>query len=156
MQEKQNSSDAQIYELGFHIVPSVAENDLPEIISKLKTIITENSAVVISEGFPQLKQLAYPIQKENSEGKKSWVKAYFGWVKFEVAKESIKKIEQVLKNDSQILRFLLVKTVKENTIYYSKSSLDVSKEARDDEVKPAIKEVSQEEIDKSIEELVIN
>lgn len=145
MQDKEK--DLQIYELGFHILPSVSESDLPEAFSKLKSVIIENGGAVISEGFPRTRSLSYPISACN--------KAYFGWIKFEAPKENIKKIEQIIKNDSQMLRFILVKTVKENTIHYFKFSAEPEKDEREP-VKQEVKEINQEEIDKSIEELVIN
>lgn len=148
--------DTQVYEVGFHILPTVEEGRLQEVLTRMKDLLALKNANVISEDFPKLRQLAFTITKESQGKNLKFNKAYFGAIKFEVAKESLPEIDKAVKNDAEILRYIIVKTVKENTVYYSKN-LEAVKEDGEDKVeeKPA-KEMSAEEIDKSIEELVIN
>ena len=82
-------------------------------------------------------------------------KAYFGWVKFEMDNKDIAAVKKSLDANENVLRFLLIKTVRENTLYGSKlvAAEEVAKKkatVKKEEKAPA----SQEEIDKSIDELI--
>jgi ribosomal protein S6 len=148
------TNEEQVYEVGFHIVPTVDEGRLQEVLGKIKEYLVEKSAKVISEDFPKLRPLAFNIAKEAQGNSQKYNKAYFGSLKFEVSNEAIPEINKAMKNDPEVLRFLIVKTVKENVVFYSKNQEATREEGSDKEVKP-VKEMSTEDIDKSIEELVI-
>lgn len=151
----ENKSDLQVYEVGFHILPTVEEGNLSEVLVKIKDVLSEKGANIISEDFPKLRQLAFAITKEAQGKNQVYNKAYFGSIKFEVEKEVLSEIEKAVKNNPEILRYIIIKTVKENIAYFSKNPEVVKEEGENRTEKPA-KEVSAEEIDKSIEELVIN
>jgi Ribosomal protein S6 len=42
---------------------------------------------------------------------------YFGWIKFELPADKVKELEKGLKLDDQLVRYLVVTTVRENTVY---------------------------------------
>ena len=42
--------------------------------------------------------------------------AYFGWIKFEISSLQVSELKNKLDIDSNFLRFLILKTVRENTI----------------------------------------
>lgn len=157
--EKQEGMGGQVYELGYHIVSTVAEENLPKEVEALKAIVLSDGGSLVSEGEPKLINLAYSMTKSVADIKKTFNTAYFGWLKFETKSELMPAIKKAVDANPNILRYLLIKTVRENTLYTPKlNSLKVGekeapktkKSIKTDEVKAT----SMEEIDKSIEELV--
>ncbi|MEI6528486.1 MAG: 30S ribosomal protein S6 [bacterium] len=147
----------QVYELGYHIVSTVAEENLPKELEVIKAIILKDGGSLITEGEPKLINLAYEMSKTVSDIKKKFNTAYFGWIKFETKSELIPEIKKAVDADNSILRYLLIKTVKENTmtvprIFEQRGESKPIKKAPKEEVKEA--PASIEDIDKSIDEMV--
>lgn len=164
MKEKDEILDeAQVYEIGFHILPTVPEEKLPEVVLKIKDSVTANGGEIVAEDFPKMRILSYEIKKRMETKYQSFNKAYFGWVKFEILPASIAKIKMEAENIQDILRFIIIKTVRENTIHTPKSPM-TNRSAGTEETKipgqaPILAEkieVSEAEIDKSIDELLID
>jgi len=89
--------------------------------------------------------------------KQKFNSAYFGWVKFETTPSQAKTIKEMLDKDEKLIRFILIKTVRENTMSVKKSY------SRQDGAKKKItlkteKEesvpIDEETIDKEIDALV--
>jgi ribosomal protein S6 len=153
-------NDPKIYEVGFHIVPIVSEGDLGARVTKIRDIIESSGGHVIADEYPKHMDLTYAMTKIASNKRSLYRTAYFGWTKFETDSASIKKIEKDLKEDEMILRFILVKTVRENTMAPKKALMakredGVEKIVREEKVeeKPVLTE---EELDKTIDDLVIS
>ncbi len=157
-------SEARIYEVGFHIVPLVAEENVSKEASEIKFLIEKQKGAMISEEMPRICPLAYTIAKTVDGKKHIFDKAYFGWIKFEVDATALPAIKEALEANQNILRFILVKTVRENTLT---SLQKIASQARMDkeggEKAPGVgaiaekdkKPVSVEEIDKSIDDLLV-
>ena len=109
-------SAARVYELGFHLLPTVAEADVPVQFSQLKSTIEKQGGTFISEGAPKLIKLAYSMSKTIKAEKKHYTNAYFGWVKFTLDPEKLEAVEKDIKAFDPMLRYLIVKTVTENTM----------------------------------------
>jgi len=161
--EKLEEGGGQVYELGYHIVSTVAEENLPKEVETLKAIILKDGGSLVSEGEPKLINLAYSMTKSVADIKKTFNTAYFGWLKFETKSELMPMIKKAVDQNPHVLRYLLIKTVRENTLYVPKLNVRaVNKEEAPVKAKKAIKteetKVSSrkdlEDIDKSIEELV--
>lgn len=105
----------RVYELGFHLVPTIGEDEVAVQFSHLKSLIEKRGGQFIAEEMPKFKNLAYPISKTVKAQKKSHLSSYFGWVKFEINPEEIIPLEKEIKAFGPMLRFLLIKTVAENT-----------------------------------------
>jgi ribosomal protein S6 len=153
------NNEEKIYEVGYHVISSIAEEGIPAEVEKIKAVLNKEKAVVISEETPKLRPLAYKIKKAFGGQYKTFDKSYFGWVKFELPEAGdIKKVDLALKGSDTMLRYIIIKTIRENTMYSPKITVFSEKESKvktavlkeDKEVKPA----SIEEIDKSIDELV--
>ena len=171
MEEKNNSdvlsededkdlAESKIYEIGYHIVPLVAQDNVPAEATKLKFEIEKHKGTIISEETPKLRVLAYEIPKMVSGNKHNFDKAYFGWIKFEALGDAIGKIKEFLEHEENILRFLLIKTVRESTLAPMQRIVTSMRAERDRAPREALKEkvdkkpASVEEIDKSIEKLL--
>jgi len=153
--EGEGRSDLNVYEVSFLVLPSVAEEKLPEIVSNLKATIEESGGLFVSEDFPKLIPLAYEMVVSSDAKKQKYNQGYFGWLKFEIGKDSINSIGEFLRANKNILRHLIVETVKENTLYSHKLLTKKPKERVSRKTGDIETNTPPEEIDKSIEDLVI-
>jgi ribosomal protein S6 len=155
------AEELQIYELGFHILPIIAEEKLEGEVSAIKSVIEKNGGLFIGEECsPKIIKLAYSMSKDINNKKTDFDTAYFSWVKFEANSSSINKMEEELKLVGNILRFLLIKSVRESKMISRKPNVlskpynpvpvsKVSKSNKEGEV------VSETQIDQAIDELII-
>ena len=148
----------QVYELGFHIVPTIAEEKVANVFGDIKALLEKNGAVFISEEYPKMRPLAYTMFKNEAGKNEKFNFSYFGWVKYELPKEATAEVKEKLEKNKEILRFLVIKTVRENTLYGHKLARKDGEKAEAPVVGVIPEEVvmaSDEEIDKTIEELVV-
>jgi ribosomal protein S6 len=159
MNEIKDENDNLIYEIGYHLLPTIDESEVPTEVSKIKSIIEENGGVIVSEEMPKMVVLAYDISKAINIKRQKFNKAYFGWVKFEADPAKVADIKNKVENIQNVLRFLIIKTVKENTIHVPKIPMfrkeNNNKEEKQEERVEKTK-ASEAEIDKSIDELVVD
>ena len=109
-------SDNGVYELGFLLVPDITEEKLPEVFGTLKDSILARGAVAISEEFPKHIPLAYTMEKTINNKIERFNNGYFGWIKFELEGLKVSELEASLRLRTDVIRHLLVSTVRENTI----------------------------------------
>lgn len=148
-----------VYEVGFHIVPAVSPESLPKEVDAIKAFLGKQGATIISEEFPKLRTLAYSMVKVIGQNRHTYDTAHFGWIKFEASKESVGEIEKFFQASEKVLRHLLIKTVRENTLYGGKI-IAQEESAREEAPKEAAKEsksagATPEDLDKSIDKLVV-
>lgn len=106
---------SRIYEVGYHIVSSVKEEDLDAIVSTMRNVIEKAGGSFIAEGAPVLMKLAYGMEAREGDRNIEYDKAYFGWIKFEANLGVAEALEEVLKRDNTILRHIVFRTVREET-----------------------------------------
>ncbi len=147
----------RVYELGYLMVPQVEEKDLPMEVGDLKGVIDAKGATTISEEFPKLINLAYEMTKVLNNKNVHFSNGYFGWIKFEASPDQVILLGEELKKYQKIIRFLLVKTVKENTLAGKRPFGGRSDMRRKPQVKKEGEEaqpINKEEIDREIDALV--
>ena len=66
----------QVYELGYHIVSTVAEENLSKEAEALKAIVLKDGGSLVSLGEPKLINLAYSMTKSVADTKKKFNTAY--------------------------------------------------------------------------------
>ncbi len=151
------TDSSKIYELGYILVASIPEEKIADEVASLKDLLTTNGAEVVSSEDPILIDLAYSMTKVVAAQRQKYSRGYFGWVKFEGEGEALAAIKKVLDLSSTMLRYLIVKTVRENTLLNGKMVL--RKEEREEVMaEEAIEgDVPLEvlEVDKAIDDLVI-
>ena len=110
-------AEPRIYELGYHIIPTVKEEDVEKIVGSIRSVIEKAGGSFIAEGAPSLIRLAYPMSALAVEGEKrvEYDRGYFGWIKFESAISVASSLMENLKSDANILRFGIFRTVREDT-----------------------------------------
>jgi ribosomal protein S6 len=141
----EQETESNVYEIGFHFVPTIAEDDVAVQFSHLKSMIEKRGGSFISEDFPKMIPLAYEISKTVKAQKKRYTNAYFGWVKFDLAADKVGELEKEVKAFEPVLRYLVISTVRENTLVVPKE--------RDGKEKKEDGEVDVVQLDKKIEEL---
>jgi ribosomal protein S6 len=161
-QEKIEKGDNMtVYEASYLLLPSLAESQVPGKAASLKDKLTSLGGQIISDENPVLIDLAYPMTKVVATVRHKESRGYFGWVKFEILPGEMENIKKAFDNDGEILRYLIIKTVRENTLLNGKMKLGrdekSKKEDENEEVVAPVeeKEIVSEEIDKSIDDLVI-
>lgn len=153
--------ELRIYEVSYLLLPFITEEDAPKEAGRIKENVSFSGSTVFSEEEPKLIKLAYPMSKIIANKNTNFENAYFGWVKFEGEPESIAKVKKALENNENVLRFLILKTTKENVaarkpLPFTVKSKPISTPVAKEEVKSeAPQEINEVELDKTIDDLVI-
>ncbi len=155
---QKEDSGLKVYEVGYLLVPTIPGEDIPKAYGDMKELITGTfKGHIISDDMPKMMNLAYTMVKVISNVRHKFNTAYFGWVKFSMEPEGILNLKKSLDLDKNIIRFLILKTVKENTIATkrfmhreAKKPFVVKKSEGDKVLTP----VEKEKIDKEIDALV--
>ncbi|MDH5442287.1 MAG: 30S ribosomal protein S6 [Candidatus Nomurabacteria bacterium] len=105
----------RVYELGYNLLPTVPEADVLAEVKKIKDKITELKGIEIDGEEPLLIDLAYDMIKIIDNKRIRFSQAYFGWIKFDLSPEMMTELKKWLDENSNILRHLLIITVRENT-----------------------------------------
>lgn len=162
-ENKKEEGFAKIYEIGYHIIPAVAIENLSVEVDNIKNFLVKEGVEIISEDFPKLRDLAYAMLRTVDGMKRRFDTAYFGWIKFDTGETPIAKIKKFLDENENILRYLLINTIKENTIFSAKTEviqgkgeIEEIKKEKDQEMKTKkIKSpISEEDLDKTIDNLI--
>ncbi|MFH1608405.1 MAG: 30S ribosomal protein S6 [Patescibacteria group bacterium] len=152
--------DSKVYEVGFLLIPSLTEEEVPTVYGDMKSLILSLGGEMISDEMPKMIDLAYTMKKTIQNLKNKFDSAYFSWVKFFMDADKVSELKKKLDLDPKIIRFLIVKTVKENTIAtkkfnYRDSSRGRRPSFRKDEVKEETSlPINKEEVDKEIEAMI--
>jgi ribosomal protein S6 len=164
MEEKENKAenmeaDARVYEVGYLLLPTIPGEEVPAVYGNLKELVSSLGGQAISDEMPRQIDLAYQMVKVIQNIRHRFDTAYFGWIKFSMDPEKVLELKKKLTLDPNIIRFLTLKTVKENTIATKKfvrSDLvkrrtpTAKKEGEEAPEQP----INKEEIDKEIDALV--
>ena len=157
--EISESRDARVYELGYLLVPTIKEEDVPAMYGNVKDFIASFGGIIIADEMPKMIPLAYSMAKIVANVRSKFNTAYFGWVKFTMNAEKVLELKKKLDLDPNFVRFLILKTVKENTIASKRfirgdmarrRGPTVKRNADDKEVVL----INKEEIDKEIDAMV--
>ena len=135
-----------VYEVGYIMLPTIAEENLGEEVTLFKDMFIEKGAIFISDEYPKLMELAYEMARSIANKKQKFSYGYFGWVKFECNTDQNEKL----------VRYLMIKTVRENTMsvkraYGKQEGTKRRPSQKQEEVTP----INEEVIDKEIEALVV-
>ena len=151
-----DETDARIYEAGFWFLPTIAEADIPRETTALKDLLVKAGASIFAEEMPKERRLAYPMRAQKVKTGEFFTSGSFGWMKFESTPACIKPIETALKDAPQILRFVLVKTVRESTLSVPRAPRADFRRERPlaPQTVTASVAVSETELEKSLEKII--
>ncbi|MDP4020716.1 MAG: 30S ribosomal protein S6, partial [Candidatus Adlerbacteria bacterium] len=105
-----------VYEVSFHVVPTVEEAGVGEVVEKIRAELTKGNIEIIKEQFPQKMTLAYTIERAAAGKREKYVETYFGFIKFAAERETIPGLEALLRSSKEILRYLLIETTREEPV----------------------------------------
>ena len=100
------------YEFAFHVLPTVAEGEVPGVVDSLKALITKAGGEIFDEEEAQRFDLAYEISKYLEGKNRRFSSAYFGWVRFRLPASALTELTEAIEGQKDILRYLLVKLTK--------------------------------------------
>lgn len=147
---------SRVYEVGYLLVPTIAEDGVPAVYGNMKELIASFEGVVISDEMPRMIPLAYSMVKVVANVRNKFNNAYFGWFKFTMDSDKVLELKKKLDLSPDVIRFLILKTVKENTIAakrFVRTELHKrpsTKKIEGEEAAP----INKEEIDKEIDAMI--
>ncbi len=160
--EKQETETVtRIYEAGYHIVPTVKEEDVEKVVASIRSEVEKLGGSFITEGAPSLTKLTFPMYRREDEKHVEYDRGYFGWLKFEAGTHAAKELTEALKNNTSIFRSMVFKTVREDTRAKIKAA-PLREVKRTDTIKAAPRKtpvaeesapVSEAELEKALETL---
>lgn len=146
-----------VYEVGFHLVPTIGEDGIAPAVEKLRKALGD--AEIIAEGFPAKISFSYVIERATQGKREKFSEAYFGWIKFAAPSETVAVLEEAL-NTPEVLRHLIIHTVREDIAnrparaVFTSDRLEGKTLEKPTTAPEKAGEVSEEELNKSIEALV--
>ena len=109
--------DNRVYEISFIFDNKLDESAALEKSNALKQSIAALGGSFISEEQPYLRELAYEMIRVVNNQNVRFNEGYFGWIKFELDADKVKELEKGIKLDEEVVRYMIVKTVRDNTVY---------------------------------------
>ncbi len=153
------SESRPVYEVGFHVVPTVGDEGVAGVVDQITSAL--GNAEIISQQVPEKMRLAYTVEQAAAGKRAKFDEAYFGFIKFAIDREEIPALEQALRANKNILRFLLIETTREDISQAPRRAVFASDRLEGETIqKPKAAaeekagEVSEAELDKSIDALV--
>ncbi len=159
-----NFDERNTYEFAFHVLPTVAEGEVPGVFAEIKTLITSIGEITDTE-TPERIDLVYPIVKHMEGKNRKFTSAYFGWVRFKLEGEKLASLMESLSVMPTLLRHLLIKLTREEEeqpfrFHENRKSIKMvevhNSEETLDEVQTEVEEnveVSEEALDESLEKI---
>lgn len=154
--EENIESNSRVYEVGYLLVPTLSEEEVPAVYGNIKELVSSFGGEMIADEMPRMMPLAYKMVKVVANVRNKFDSAYFGWVKFNMDSDKVVEMKKKLDLDPKIIRFLVLKTVKENTIAakrFVRGSVDKKPRTAKNENEEAAP-INKEEIDKEIDALI--
>lgn len=94
------NSEPKNYEIAYLLSPSLTEEGVLSTAGKLSAAIQEINGTIRKVEEPRKRLLSYAIKKEKQ--------AFFGWTNFSASPSAIEKLIKKLKEESHLLRYLLI------------------------------------------------
>ncbi len=145
-----------VYEVGYLMIPGIAEENLGGEVTEFKDSLREQGVTFISDEYPKMMELAYEMSRSIANKKQKFSYGYFGWVKFECTPAQARVIKNALDKNEKLIRYLLLKTVRESTMsskrpYGKPEGAKRRTTTRTEKTGP----INEEVIDKEIDALVV-
>ncbi len=122
MIDKDKSQEGgEVYELGYLILPSLAEENLGSVVEKLKKIIQSVGGVELASEDPMKQELAYEMTKVVGASRYVVKEAYIGWIKFEALTSEAPRVSDAVAKLDEVLRAILIKAPRETEFTFAKA-----------------------------------
>ena len=104
--------DPQTYEVGYHLLPTLSEDEAQAATKDLMNFLKKEGATAVGDKAPVKIDLAYAIEKRIAGKLTDFSTAYFGWVAFEVPPKNIETVKKFMDTNPSVLRYLMISTTK--------------------------------------------
>jgi ribosomal protein S6 len=105
-------TESRVYELGFHLDGELPQEEVKKAYQGIRDRITAVGKV-IAEGEPTKVPLAYTISRQETTGRRDFDSAFFCWIAYEADGTGHDGILEFVKSQSNIVRFLDIRTTKD-------------------------------------------
>ena len=116
-ENNETTVDSRVYEISFIFDNKLDEGAALEKANAIKQSIATLGGSFIGDESPYLRELAYEMIRVVNNINVRFNEGYFGWIKFEMDADKVKELEKGVKLDEEVVRYLVVKTIRENTVY---------------------------------------
>ena len=137
--DQKEEKEGMVYEIGCLFVPIISDKDVLTEVSKVKSFLEKLDCNFLLGDGPDMKELAYPMKKVVDGEKHLFTKAYFVWLKFTADPDKLIDLKKDLDKDENILRYILIKTVKEDMLISGQKK--VLSKVTDEKMKKSVKPV---------------
>ncbi len=129
-EHNESTENAEVYELGYLVLPSIAEEALGEVEAKLEKLVSEAGGTKIAGESPRKIDLSYKMTKTVGASRYVVNDAYIGWMKFEAAPSAVPALKETFGRLDEIVRSLLIKAPRESEFTFAKAqaALEASQE----------------------------
>lgn len=100
------------YELAFHILPTVTEGEVPDVVNDIKKYIADAGGEIQDEEAPEHFTLAYEIEKYLEGKYRKFSSAYFGWIRFTLEPAAMSELVTEVDGHKRLLRHLCIRLTK--------------------------------------------
>jgi len=138
----------RLYELGYILVPTMPETEVPAKVESLKSAIKAVEGETTTEGNPEYIDLAYTIEKTFGSKKNKYSQGYFGFIKFNAEPSALESLKKSLDADADLVRYILIKTDEANNVIFKKPKIEAK---RGDAV---IDDAELEDADESVDDII--
>ncbi len=115
--EIETTVDGRVYEVSYFFDNKIEESVAILKAAALKQSIATLGGSFVSEEAPYMREMAYEMIRVVNNVNIRFNEGYFGWIKFDLSADKVKEFEKGLKADEEVVRFLIVRTVAENTVF---------------------------------------
>lgn len=112
-QDELDTDEVSAYECAFHILPTIAEEEVPGVVAKLKQLIAAAGGTITTEEAPEHYDLAYDITTQLDGVNKRFNASYFGWVRFTLAPDALAALTDEIRHMPEIFRHLTIRLTRD-------------------------------------------
>ncbi len=112
----EETANKKIYELGYHAMPNLSEEELAKFVEGIKGTLSKMGASVIADQYPVAMALSYDVVKEIENKNRKFRNSFFGWMKFDLDPALLEEFKATVDKNLSILRYILIRTVRESTL----------------------------------------
>ncbi|XKT74565.1 MAG: 30S ribosomal protein S6 [Patescibacteria group bacterium UBA2163] len=103
----------QLYELGYHLLSTIPSEEVDAETNTVRDAVKAVAAEIVGEREPNLFDLAYTIDKKIEGKRRSFDTAYFGWIAFETTPGTLAALDEAMKANKNVLRYMIIKTTRD-------------------------------------------
>lgn len=144
------------YECAFHILPTIADGEVGDVVAAITKIITNHQGEVFDKEEPQRFTLAYEISRSIEGRSQRFVSSWFGWIRFSLSRDMVEKIHEELGHTHEVIRFIVIRLTKqevENPQRVFEKKVEPATVLLSESDPEFVGEVSEEDLNKSLEEI---